>query len=246
MTQKPMQLRLLIVDDEEPARLRTRRLLEKVPHIEVLGEASNGREALQLIEDLQPDVVLLDIQMPGLDGMRLVEALDDPPAIIFATAFEEHAVRAFDLEVVDYLLKPFSAERLSRALERARRLWEFQIPKSATETTSPKIPSENGNTVELLAPTEIAAARIEETVVFLLKVNGERTCFAGTLQELEEQLAGSGFIRCSRQALINRHHVQTITPLPDGTMELKLAGNHRETVSRRRARILREMFGLGA
>ncbi|MCC7391964.1 response regulator [Candidatus Sumerlaeota bacterium] len=115
-----MKIRLLIVDDEPLARERARRLLDRAQDIDIVGECANGTEAFAAIEKLQPDVVLLDINMPGLDGLRLVEALDDPPAIIFATAHDHHAVQAFELEAADYLLKPFSAERLKRALDRVR------------------------------------------------------------------------------------------------------------------------------
>ena len=118
----PVPLRALIIDDEAPARARARTLLERAGGVEIAGEAANAQEAIALIESAQPDVLLLDIQMPGIDGLRLLESLDDPPAVIFSTAHEHYAVRAFDLEAADYLLKPYSAQRLARALDRVRRL----------------------------------------------------------------------------------------------------------------------------
>ena len=173
-----MKIRLLIVDDEPLARERARRLLDRAQDIDIVGECANGTEAFAAIEKLQPDVVLLDINMPGLDGLRLVEALDDPPAIIFATAHDHHAVQAFELEAVDYLLKPFSAERLKRALDRVRQ--QFALAEGAAPAPT-KIAADNGRTTEFLLPDQIIAVRIVQSVVFITRSDGESLTFAGTL-----------------------------------------------------------------
>ena len=115
-----MVVRTLIVDDEAPARERLKRYLGELDDVEVVGEAADGVQAVALIEARSPDLVLLDIQMPGLDGFGVIEALEDPPAIIFVTAYDQYAIRAFEVHALDYLLKPFSRERLAKAIGRAR------------------------------------------------------------------------------------------------------------------------------
>jgi two-component system, LytTR family, response regulator AlgR len=130
-------LRVLIVDDEPPARERLRRLLEVIPDVVVAGEAANGREALELCASLDPDVVLLDVRMPGMDGIeaaRHLGALDDPPAVIFTTAYDEHAVEAFEAQAVGYLLKPVRQEKLARALHHAARVLGTQLARVAEQS----------------------------------------------------------------------------------------------------------------
>jgi two-component system response regulator AlgR len=130
-------LRVLIVDDEPPARERLRRLLEEIPDVVVAGEAANGREALELCASLDPDVVLLDVRMPGMDGIeaaRHLGALEDPPAVIFTTAYDEHAVEAFEAQAVGYLLKPVRQEKLARALHHAARVLGTQLTKIAQQS----------------------------------------------------------------------------------------------------------------
>jgi two-component system LytT family response regulator len=240
------RLRVLIADDEPLARERARRLLERVGDIEIIGECSNGRDALHQIETDPPDVVLLDINMPELDGIRLIEALDDAPAIILATAYEHHAVRAFELEVTDYLLKPYSAERLARALCRVRRQLSgtegVSGPVSPCEAPAARIPADTGRGIELIPVAELAAARIETSVVFLLRVDGERLCYAGTLQELEQQLSPTAFIRASRRAVVNLNSIERYESTVEGGLLLHLHGGHQEIVSRRRARFFRARF----
>lgn len=235
-------LRVLIVDDEPLARERARRLLDRLDGIEIIGEAATGGEALKRIERDQPDVVLLDIQMPDLDGMRVLEALDDPPAVIFSTAYEHHAVRAFELDAVDYLLKPYSAERLARALDRARRQISLSAPATPpadAEDAAPgplRIPAENGRRTELLPVDHLSAARIEEGVVFLLRDDGERLIYAESLNDLEESLASSRCLRINRQTLVNLDAVEAVEPHRSGGLLLHLRGGHKEVVSRRRTR----------
>jgi len=115
-----MLMRTLIVDDEPPARERLKRLLADLEGVELIAEAENGVQAVEMIESDRPDLVLLDIQMPGLDGFGVIEALEDPPPIIFVTAYDEYAIRAFEVNALDYLLKPFSRDRLKKVTRRAR------------------------------------------------------------------------------------------------------------------------------
>jgi len=140
MTQSPPAqefLRALIVDDEPPARARLRRLVEELPGAAVAGEAANGREALELCARLEPDVVLLDVRMPGMDGIevaRHLAALEDPPAVIFTTAYDEYAVEAFEAQAVGYLLKPVRREKLESALHRAARVVGTPLARLAEQS----------------------------------------------------------------------------------------------------------------
>ena len=113
-------LRVAIVDDEEPARMLLREYLAEIRGVEVVAECANGYEAVRAVNDLAPDLLLLDVQMPGLSGFDVLELVDRDVAVVFVTAYEEHAVRAFEVNAVDYLLKPFAVERLGEAIERAR------------------------------------------------------------------------------------------------------------------------------
>ena len=113
-------MHILIVDDEQPARERLKRLLADIENVELIGEAANGPQAVEMIEREKPDLVLLDIQMPGLDSFGVIEALEEPPLIVFVTAYDEYAIRAFEVNALDYLLKPFSRKRLEQAIHRAR------------------------------------------------------------------------------------------------------------------------------
>jgi two-component system LytT family response regulator len=237
----PAPLRAVIADDEPLARERARRLLAKAGGVEIVGEACDGREALALIEELQPDVVLLDIQMPGIDGLRLLEALDDPPAVIFSTAYEHHAVRAFELEAVDYLLKPYSAERLARALVRVRR----QLGGGDAREPAPRrVPVLDGIATAFVALEEVVLARIEEGVVFVTRRDGERLVFDGGLQEFAQHADGALFCQVSRQAIVNVAAVESVEPEADGGLRLRLAGGAEESASRRRARHVRALLGL--
>lgn len=245
-------LRVLIVDDEPPARERARYLLSKIGGVEIVGDAANGNEALRRIDEYQPDLVLLDIQMPELDGLRMIEALDDPPAIVFSTAYDHHAVRAFDLEAVDYLLKPYSAQRLARALDRARRFLGGAdgSPDSGSCPASPplsprRVPALDGLATTLVPPEEIVLLRISEGVVFLFREEGDSLICSQTLGELEEWLPSGLFFRASRKALFNLEKVLSVAPTLQGGVCVSLRGGETEQVSRRRARHLNARLSIG-
>ena len=236
-------LRIIIVDDEPLARERLRHLLGKVGGAEVIGEATCGREALALLEREQPDLAILDIQMADLDGLRVLEALDDPPAVVFATAYDQHAVKAFELGAVDYLLKPFSAERLRKALDRVRRLTApTQEQVQSTVGKDARICAEDGRATVFVPVGEVSALRVEEGVVFLQR-GGERLVCAESLNDLEGQLPAEDFFRVSRQAIVNLRAIEAMEPTTEGGLLLRLRGGSKELVSRRRARILKARLG---
>lgn len=236
-----MTLRLLIIDDEELARARARRLLSHIEGVDIIGEADSGLKGLALIEELSPDAVLLDIEMPDLDGLRLHSALDDPPAVIYSTAYDSHAIRAFELDATDYLLKPYSAERLRKAIEKVRR----QHSISACEKPTPqpaRISVDDGAGAAFINTADILMARIEEGVVFILTCDGEKYSCQGTLQDLEGLLPHQEFIRINRQAIVALSAIRKYTANEDGSLALELSSGAMETVSRRRAFHLKEML----
>ena len=137
MNAPSQKIRVLIVDDEDLARQVIREMLTSHPEIEIVGEAANGFEAVRMVSELKPDLMFLDVQMPKLDGFEVLELVGDDVAIIFATAHDEHALRAFEVHAVDYLLKPFRSERFETALERANQRIGGTLPFRPEELTSP-------------------------------------------------------------------------------------------------------------
>src|SRR4051812_26937106 len=218
-------LRVLIVDNESLARDRLRRLMSGESNLEIVGESADGPAAVKAVEELHPDLLLLDIQMPGLDGFEVVKALNKAgtlPAVVFVTAFDQHAVRAFESRALDYLLKPVTKPRLQEALRRARERF------SAAEGQAPAIPQ---GLLDLLAEREAAAPALRRIPVR----SGERTSFVSleeidwleaagnyvvihlgkethvlreTLVAFEAQLPARNFVRVSRSAILNLRRVK--------------------------------------
>jgi len=250
-------LRILIVDDEPLARSRARRLLEPIDGAEVVGEAGTASEARRLIETSRPDVLLLDIQMPGEDGFALLADLDPRPAVIFVTAFDQYAVRAFEENAVDYLLKPFRSERLAEALDRARR--DLRRPEEISRKleellggldrakASPHLERFTvrvGQRQLILKADEVLWFGAEEKLVFAA-TSGDRHYVNFTLDQLERKLDPRRFARVHRSAIVNLDHAAALRPGFAGTYRLQLRDADRTEVpvSRARARLLRERLG---
>jgi DNA-binding LytR/AlgR family response regulator len=232
-------MRVLIADDEPLARQVLREHLESIPSIEIAGEASTGVEAAQRILDLDPDLVLLDQQMPEMDGLSLVRHLSTRmPLVVFVTAFEQHALDAFDVGAIDYLLKPVRRERLKRAIEKARR----QVPaKPTARPTLNKISGRRGTDIYLLDPSEIIAFQAEGELVHILTAN-QKYLAEATLKELEKDLALSDFRRIHRATLINSQHIRKISPLSSRRWMLKMSNGFEAVVSKRLASTLRQQW----
>jgi len=227
-------MRVLIADDEPLARQVLREHLEGMTAIEIAGEASTGRDAVQRILDLDPDVVLLDQQMPEMDGLSVVRSLrSKAPLVIFVTAFQQHALDAFDVGAVDYLLKPVRRERLEQAIEKARRL-----VKVAQKPELNKIPGRRGGDIYLLDPGEIIAFQAEGEIVHILTA-GHRYLAETTLKELEKETALSRFRRIHRGTLINVDHIRKISPLSSRRWMLTMSNGFEAIVSKRLARSIR-------
>jgi DNA-binding LytR/AlgR family response regulator len=226
---------VLIADDEPVARQILREHLESIPAVEIVGEAATGSETAQRILDLDPDVVLLDQQMPEMDGLSVVRHLRARmPLVIFVTAFEQHALDAFDVGAVDYLLKPVRQERLERAIEKARR----QI-RPQTKTVVKKIAGRRGSDIYLLDPAEIVAFQAEGEIVHIITPQ-QKYLAEATLKELEKEPALAGFRRVHRATLINSAHIRKISPLSSRRWLLKMSNGFEAVVSKRLASALRE------
>ena len=245
-----MKIRALLVDDEDLARIALRRALEQEHDIEIVGEATNGIEAIEKIAELRPDLVLLDIEMPGFDGFEVVQQLTDPPVIVFVTAYDEYAVRAFEANAIDYLLKPVQPERLSRALDRVQqhgnhgaKVKEIAAREIARSGPVRRIAARCGKRIVIVPLREVIRVEIEDKLVFAITAN-DRLLVEKTISELESILGPSGFLRISRGELVNLEMVKELVPWFSGTWRVKLANGEERDVSRERARQLKEAMGV--
>ncbi len=253
-----MRMRIIITDDEALARERLRRLLSTEPDVEIVAECADGAAAIAAVEQHRPDLLLLDIQMPEVDGFDVLRALKgDLPEVIFITAFDEHAIRAFEARALDYLLKPTTRERLQQALDHARK----RLAHKEAPSTAPLIR-------ELLAEREAAAGRVRRFAVR----NGERTTFVGveqidwveaagnyvvlhlgseshilreTMAAMESQLPSDLFFRVSRSAILNLRRVKEIQTVSAGEY-VALLENAQRVVMTRPLRELEERMRFGA
>jgi len=241
-------IRTLLVDDEDLARAALRRELASDPGIEIVGEALNGIEAIEMIGELRPDLVLLDIEMPGFDGFEVVQQLANPPAIVFVTAYDEYAVRAFEANAIDYLLKPVQPERLARALARVRQRHAQpagRVGEVARERSGPlrRIAARRGKRIVIVPLREVIRVEIEDKLVFAVTAS-DRLLLDKTIGEMEAMLEPVGFLRISRGELVNLEAVKELLPWFSGTWRVKLTNGEERDVSRERAKQLKEAMGI--
>jgi two-component system, LytTR family, response regulator len=247
------QIRALLVDDETPARERLRRMLAGFEDVQIVGEAGDGSRAVEMIEKQKPDLVLLDIQMPGLDGFGVLEALEDPPAVIFVTAYDEYAIRAFEVHALDYLLKPFSQERLENAIHRARKaLAEGQDLSAQLAPLLQELAAEgryltrlavhDRDCIRVLDADEVDWIGVEDEQV-MVHVGDQAYPIHRTLTELDARLDPTRFFRTHRSAIINLDRVQKIIPWFKGSYVLRLTTGAEVALSRIQARVLRKILG---
>ena len=228
-------MKALIVDDERLARVELARLLAAHPEVEIAGEARNGEEALDLIHRLAPDVVFLDIQMPGMTGFELLEKLDDVPPVIFTTAYNEYAIRAFEVSALDYLMKPIAAGRLAAALAKVR-------PRP-----------ERGRLEQVFVRDGDRCWIVRMAEIFLLESEGnytrvyfgvERPLIRRSLNALEEQLDPAVFFRAGRKEMINLKWIDKVDLAVSGGLVVTLRGGRTVEMSRRQSARLREVLSL--
>lgn len=253
-TSKP--LRVVLADDERPARRFLANLLRSFADVEIVGEAGNGKEAIDLIEHERPDLALLDLHMPeagGLDVARLLKA-GATPSIAFVTAHDDFAIQAFELNAIDYLLKPVERERLAGTLERARarasaapadqarRLTEASA--ALDSVTRPqyleRIPVRQRDETVILPVRQISSVVAEGELLHLTTVSNERFTISHRLHALEARLDPHKFVRLSRGTLAALDHIRKVNPMPGGTYQAQMANGETLQVSRIQARLLRE------
>ena len=241
-----MKLRILIVDDEAPARERLKRLLAEIGDFDIAGEAAHGEEALKLAVDLSPDVVLLDVRMPGMDGLeaaRHLNVLEEPPAVIFTTAFDQYAVEAFEAQAVGYLLKPVRREQLAAALTHAGRLTRAQLQKLAAgaEARRTHIAARHREGLKLIPVEEVMYFLADQKYTTVRHVNGEHL-IDDSLRLLESEFSVA-FVRIHRNALVGVKYLERIERDADGQYCVYLRGCEAPLqVSRRMAGELKERF----
>jgi two-component system response regulator AlgR len=238
-----MTLRVLIVDDEQPARERLLALLKEIDSVEIAGEAANGEQALQLAAACAPDVVLLDVRMPGLDGIETahrLRSLAQPPAVIFATAYDEYAINAFDAQAIGYLLKPVRKEKLAAALAQAARLSQSGREGGATEQRT-HIAARHREGVRLIRVEDVLYFLAEQKYTTVRHAKGE-DLIEDSLRILEQEF-GERFVRVHRNALVNTAHLDGIERNAAGQFFVRIRGLTQPLpVSRRMASELRERF----
>lgn len=247
-----MKLRTIIVDDEAPARLKVKQYLKDNVDVEIVGEADNGADAVKEIEKKDPDLVILDIQMPEMDGFEVVNALSKSPLIIFATAYDQYAIKAFEVHSIDYLLKPFSKSRLKDALERAKGLvkkdFEAKIEDLLKAVEREKkyltrISVRKAKRIIFLDVQDIVWIGAEETLNFVY-TKENRYLVNYTLAELEENLDPDLFFRIHRSSLINLNYISEVLPWFAGQYKVVMKDRAKTelTLSRRRVKALKEIF----
>jgi len=233
-------LKALLVDDERLARAGLRRMLRAHEDVCVIGEAANAEDATRKIRQLQPDVVFLDVEMPGKSGLWVLEDIDEAPTVIFTTAYPKYAVDAFDVSALDYLLKPITSERLASALDKVR--------KVALETkTLPNV----GSQVFLRDGLSCWIMSMREITLMASDGNYTRVHFGGksplirrSLNALERRLDPAVFFRASRSAIINLNEIKSLEERSDGGLDALLTHGIKVAISRRQARRLRDRLSL--
>jgi two-component system LytT family response regulator len=248
-----MTLRAVLVDDEPLARKRLRRLLAAHADVEICGEAGDGASAVGLIETSTPDLVFLDVQMPGLSGFDVLARLRDRPRVIFVTAHDEFAVRAFEEQALDYLLKPVEPARLARALARVsagtparsdERLERLLQAMDRAAAPPQRIAVRRGVKVVLVEPSAIVFCRAEDKYTVLYTADGEHVVDQ-TIEQLQQTLDPAVFLRIHRSAIVNLAFVKDLTAVDGGRFLVSLTAppGAQLHASRAGARLLRDKFG---
>jgi two-component system response regulator LytT len=254
-----MSISTLVVDDEKPARDELVFLLKAFPEINLVGQGKNGVEALNLIKEHSPDLVFLDVQMPGLDGFGVIQRLADRkmrvPHIVFATAYDHYAVQAFEVNAVDYVLKPFDKPRLAKAIARAKRMLEASIsPTDRLETLVSQLGLVKSQPTKLLVKAQqrmllvdsedVVFASIEDGLISVVARDLEGTSNYRTIEELQASLDSDTFWRAHRSYLVNINHIKEVVPWFKSSYVLKMDDKKGSEipVSRAQTKRMRELF----
>ncbi len=251
------KLRVLIADDELPARNKMKRLLQKITSVELVHAAENGFDALEHIQSLKPDLVFLDIEMPGMNGLEVAENidLDKMPAVVFATAYSEHAIKAFELNALDYLLKPFNEERLRNTIDKVsnsqdsgaldkNKIAEILKSELAEEIKTPfsnKVPIPTRDRYKLVDYTEVVCIEVEERSVRLY-TKEKSYLLNHTLDTFERKLPSDQFFRVNRSCIIGLKHVKEIVIWFGNRFKIILSNDKEVISSREKSKILKQVL----
>jgi two-component system, LytTR family, response regulator len=240
----------IIIDDERLARNELKKLLSEYPEIEIVAEAANAAEGIQRIEELQPDLIFLDIQMPGKTGFEMLSELDRAPHVIFTTAYDEYALRAFEVNALDYLLKPIEPKRLSDAIQKLEHIEEKEAEGSEMPSTPrgalgefDQVFVKDGERCWFVKLTDI---RLFESVGNYAKVffGPNKPLILKSLNALEERLDEHIFFRANRKHIVNLRMIEKVEPYFNGGLLLEIKGGEKIEVSRRQAVKFKEMMSL--
>lgn len=245
-------MKALLVDDERLARNELRRLLDNFPKINIVGEAANAEEAIQLIDDLKPDLLFLDIQMPGKNGFELLQSLEGHvPEVIFTTAYDEYAIKAFEFNALDYLLKPVEQHRLAEAIQRVEEeLSHHEQDKKAKEEGHGKLLTENDQVFvkdgEKCWFVRLGKVRLFESMgnYVRLHFDDQKPLVLKSLNALEDRLDPKTYFRANRKHIINLSWIDKIEPWFSGGLLVTLRGGDRIEISRRQAIRFKELLSL--
>ncbi len=249
------KLRVLIADDEAPARKKMEKMLATFENVELVYSAENGLDALENIQKLKPDIAFLDIEMPGLNGIEVVENLDSPaPHIVFATAYNEHAIKAFELNAIDYLLKPFNEDRLESTLEKLSKSGSAPDPAETQERLSSigregnyklpfhnKIPIPTHDRYKLVDFKDVICIEVEERNTILFTVEKAYT-MNQTLDYFERKLPADLFLRVNRSCLVGLTHVKEIVIWFGNRFKIVLSNGKDVISSREKSKILKQVL----
>lgn len=255
------KLRVILADDERPARAMLAKLLRSFSDVDLVGEAENGIATVELIDHVKPDLALIDLQMPGLDGLGVARKFKsaDRPLIVFVTAHDEYAISAFEVQAMDYLLKPVDRKRLADTFVRARErleqlaLAEYALPEPDQAELEPvtngaklrfldRIPVREKDDIILLPVGQIASIVADGELLHLTTTRKERYVINYRLKTLENRLDPHRFIRLDRGALVNVESISRVTPMPGGAFLVTLANTQQLKVSRAQSRVLRKQL----
>jgi two-component system LytT family response regulator len=245
-----MKKTAIVIDDERLARNELKKLLSDYPEVEVIGEAANVDEAIKLIEELMPDLIFLDIQMPAKTGFDLLAELETVPSVIFTTAHDEYALKAFEVNALDYLLKPIDPKRLSDAIQKVVLLDEREETANENRTESRTFLSDNDQVFvkdgEKCWFVKLSEIRLFESVGNYARVffGTNKPLILKSLNSLEERLDPKTFFRANRKHIVNLRMIEKVEPFFNGGLLLEIKGGEKIEVSRRQAVRFKEMMSL--
>lgn len=244
-------MRAIIIDDERLARAELRKLLQEFPEVEVVDEASNAEEGVQKIESHNPDLIFLDIQMPGRTGFEMLQELDHSPTVIFTTAYDDYALKAFDVNALDYLLKPIEPKRLADAIEKIKKTQNGRSAQAGVPTFSPTSLLGEHDQVFVKDGERCWFVRLNEVRLFESVGNYAKVFFGAnkplilkSLNALEERLDPKVFFRANRKHIVNLHLIDKVESYFNGGLLLELKGGEKIEVSRRQTVKFKEMMSL--